>query len=98
MPASIAAGPATGALSGADESAPLAVLSRSRPVSAELLTSARSAFHARASCWSTSTKPGLPHRDVGGKYVPPKNGLRSGVSQTLIGHPPAPVVACTNIM
>ena len=42
--------------------------------------------------------PGRPHRDVGGKYVPPKNGFSSGVSHTLIGQPPAPVVACTNVM
>ena len=30
--------------------------------------------------------------------MPPKNGLRSGVSHTLIGQPPAPVVAWTNAM
>ena len=58
----------------------------------------RSARQARAISVSTSLNPGRPQRDDGGKYVPPKIGLRSGVSQTLIGQPPAPVVACTNVM
>ena len=40
--------------------------------------------------------PRAPSR--GGKYVPPKNGSRSGVSQTLIGQPPDPVSACTAAM
>ncbi len=40
--------------------------------------------------------PRAPSR--GGKYVPPKNGSRSGVSHTLIGQPPDPVSACTAAM
>ena len=36
---------------------------------------ARRATPARARA-STSTNPGRPQRDVGGKYVPPKNGLQ----------------------
>src|ERR1700681_3574505 len=43
-------------------------------------------------------KPGWPPRFSGGKYVPPKKGSRPGVSQTDIGQPPLPVVACTNVM
>ena len=33
-----------------------------------------------------------------GKYVPPKNGSPSGVMNTVIGHPPRPVIACTASM
>ena len=36
----------------------------------------------RPKCWSS-----------GGKYVPPMTGFKSGVNQTLIGHPPCPTVA-----
>ena len=43
--------------------------------SADWSRRARSSRHARASSASTSTNPGRPHREVGGKYVPPKNGL-----------------------
>ena len=35
----------------------------------------------------------LQQRSSGGKQVPPNMGLRSGVSHTLIGQPPLPVVA-----
>ena len=38
------------------------------------------------------------NRHDGGKYVPPKNGFKSGVRKTDMGHPPLPVVACTNSM
>jgi hypothetical protein len=67
-------------------------------VAADETIRSRSSRQARAISRSTSTKAGRPHCDRGGKYVPPKNGRRSGVSHTLIGHPPAPVVACTNSM
>ena len=33
-----------------------------------------------------------------GKYVPPKNGSPFGVRNTVIGHPPRPVIACTASM
>ena len=66
--------------------------------SAEVRRLLRSFCQADASFASTSMKPGRPHRDVGGKYVPPKNGLSSGVSHALSGQPPAPVVAWTNVM
>jgi hypothetical protein len=58
----------------------------------------RSVFQADAIFLRTLGKPGMPLRSSGGKYVPPTNGFRSGVSQTLIGQPPWPVVACTNVM
>ena len=38
---------------------------------------------------STVWKARAPVAVSGGKYVPPKNGFRSGVSHTDIGHPPA---------
>lgn len=39
-------------------------------------------------------KPGWPQQtSVGGKYVPPYTGVSSGVSHTLIGHPPRPDTA-----
>lgn len=41
----------------------------------------------------TETKPGKLYLSSGGKYVPPEIGLRSGVRKTLIGQPPAFVVA-----
>ena len=66
--------------------------------SADFSTLARSARQTRAISCRISTKPGRPQREVGGKYVPPWNGSRSGVSQTLIGQPPDPVVAWTNVM
>ena len=37
----------------------------------------------------------MPRESVGGKYVPPKNGLHSGVKNTDIGQPPCPVMAMT---
>ena len=40
----------------------------------------------------------MPCRSSGGKYVPPKNGARSGVRKTVIGQPPEPVIACTAAM
>ena len=40
----------------------------------------------------------MPWRSLGGKYVPPKNGFRSGVRNTFIGQPPEPVMACTAAM
>ena len=58
----------------------------------------RSLCHAEAICDSIDPNPGWPHRFSGGKYVPPKNGFRSGVSHTDIGQPPPPVVACTKVM
>ena len=36
----------------------------------------RSRATTRAISCRISMKPGRPHRDVGGKYVPPKNGLQ----------------------
>jgi hypothetical protein len=30
----------------------------------------------------------MPRESAGGKYVPPKNGFRSGVRNTDIGQPP----------
>jgi hypothetical protein len=36
--------------------------------------------------------------DPFGKYVPAKNGFRSGVRITVIGHPPEPVIACVTAM
>src|SRR4051794_1670237 len=53
----------------------------------------RSVRQTCARCSSTCLNPGRPYREPGGKYVPPKNGLRSGVSQTDMGQPPLPVVA-----
>ena len=47
---------------------------------------------------TTRGKPGRPWPSVGGKYVPPKNGLSCGVRKTLIGQPPEPVMACTAAM
>ena len=37
----------------------------------------------------------MPRASVGGKYVPPKNGFSCGVMNTVIGHPPEPVVPWT---
>ncbi len=42
--------------------------------------------------------PGMPRRDVGGKYVPPQNGARSGVRNTLSGQPPPMRIACIAVM
>lgn len=42
---------------------------------------------------STFFSPALLPMSLGGKYVPPMNGRRSGVSHTLIGQPPPPLVA-----
>ena len=44
-----------------------------------------------AACRSRDARSGYQAR----KYVPPKNGLRSGVRKTDIGQPPLPVAACT---
>lgn len=42
--------------------------------------------------------PGRPPTwSSGGKYVAPTKGFKSGVSHTLIGQPPPPVMACQNI-
>ena len=42
--------------------------------------------------------PGRPPTwSSGGKYVAPTNGFKSGVSQTLIGQPPPPVIACNKV-
>ena len=47
---------------------------------------------------NTRSKPGMPIREVGGQYVPPKNGCSSGVRKTDIGQPPRPVSICTAVM
>ena len=39
-------------------------------------------------------KPGRPRASCGGKYVPAKNGLRSGVRNTEFGQPPERVMSC----
>ncbi len=61
-------------------------------------TSERRVRYASATEASTRGKPAMPWRSSGGKYVPPKKGLRSGVRNTLIGHPPEPVMAWTAAM
>ena len=38
-------------------------------------------------------KPGRPMASSGGKYVPPKNGLPSGVRNAVSGQPPCPEIA-----
>ena len=46
-----------------------------------------------------STKPGLaPSRRPAENTCRRRTASATGVSQTLIGHPPDPVVACTNVM
>jgi len=37
-------------------------------------------------------------RELFGKYVPAKNGWRSGVSTTVMGQPPEPDMACVTCM
>src|SRR5262249_17573271 len=71
---------------------------RAVSASADSTTLLRSAFHTRAISCRMSTNPGRPHFDAGGKYVPPENGFSPGVSQTLLGQPPDPVVAWTKVM
>ena len=44
---------------------------RLRIVPADVVTRSRSSRHNRAISVSTSAKPGRPHCDAGGKYVPP---------------------------
>ncbi len=61
-------------------------------------TRSRRSRHASATEASTRRKLGSPWRSSGGKYVPPKNGSPSGVRNTVIGHPPCPVIACTACM
>ena len=61
-------------------------------------TCARCVRYASATAVRTRGNPGMPCRSSGGKYVPPKNGRRSGVRNTLIGQPPEPVIACTAVM
>jgi hypothetical protein len=58
----------------------------------------RSDCQAAAICERMDANPGRPRPGSGGKYVPPKNGRRSGVIHTDMGQPPAPVVACTKVM
>jgi hypothetical protein len=48
-----------------------------------------------AIAFNSDVNPARPCRSSGGKYVPPKNGLSSGVSHALKGQPPCPVIACT---
>ena len=45
-------------------------------------TSARRVRYASATASRMRGKPGMPCRSSGGKYVPPKNGARSGVRKT----------------
>ena len=40
----------------------------------------------------------MPWRGSGGKYVPARNGIPSGVMKTVIGQPPCPVSACVAAM
>src|SRR5205814_844005 len=54
--------------------------------------------HAVVICCNTWRKLARPYLVSGGQYVPPKNGLRSGVRKTFSGQPPDPVIACTNVM
>ena len=55
-------------------------------------TASRCSRHALSTDWSRRTKLGR------GKYVPQKNGCPSGVANTVIGHPPWPVIACVAVM
>ena len=66
--------------------------------SAWVSTSSRRCPHTSVRAASTVRKDGVPARSAGGKYVPPKNGRRSGVRNTLIGHPPEPVTDWTASM
>ena len=72
----------------------------SSPVSSSALrnTSSRRSVQASATPFSMSRKPGIPMRDTGGQYVPPKNGLKSGVRNIDIGQPPRPVIICTDVI
>jgi hypothetical protein len=47
---------------------------------------------------STRAKPGRPAVSRGGKYVPPKKGLRSGVRKSEFGQPPDRVMSCVAVM
>src|SRR5580765_2380872 len=73
-------------------------LSCSTTLRADSSIFSRSLFQACAIWVRMEPKPGCPQRFSGGKYVPPKNGLSSGVSQTDMGQPPEPVVDCTKVM
>ena len=77
MPASMASRPATGARSGAASSAPVASRSRSTIVVGRLRAdaAARRATRARAPP-ARRRIPAGPTATLGGKYVPPKNGLQ----------------------
>ncbi len=61
-------------------------------------TSWRRCSHTSLSAARTVRNDGVPPRSAGGKYVPPKNGRRSGVKNMLIGHPPEPVMDWTASM
>ena len=60
--------------------------------------SERFSIHASWMRGSNSIKPGRPPSERGGKYVPPKNGSRPGVRNTLSGHPPPEPIACIACM
>jgi hypothetical protein len=55
-------------------------------------TASRCSRHACDTDCSSRTKFGR------GKYVPQKNGVPSGAANTVIGHPPCPVIAWVAVM
>ncbi len=61
-------------------------------------TSSRRSVHAWAIPVSTCRNDGSPCCGTGGKYVPAKNGLPSGVRNAVNGQPPLPVIACAASM
>ena len=58
-------------------------------------TSSRRARYASLTAARIFEKPGMPYLSAGGKYVPPKNGLWSGVRNTVSGQPPFRPISCT---
>ena len=56
-------------------------------------TSARRSVQSAVTRPASSTTPMRPPRLSFGRYVPAQNGSRSGVSSTVSGHPPCPVIA-----
>ena len=75
-------------------------IDRSRSVisAAASTISGRRSSQARLTLSRTRGNPAIPRESVGGKYVPPKKGCRSGVRKTDIGQPPCPVIAWTAFM
>ena len=55
-------------------------------------TFSRSSRQSRPSSGASSIIPGRPKPDSFGKYVPAKKGLPAGVSTTVSGQPPLPVM------